>query len=150
MRQVSLTAGNSYILWVDYMVVTWHLQSHWQCTTTLKLVAWALFCKCEHWGADMLIIAVAHTAGEREGRIYPGLPDAETLVFNLLLHCLLWWLSGNKFACQCGRRGLSPWVGNIPWRREWQPTPVFLPGESQGQRSLAGYSPQGCTKSEMT
>ena len=33
-----------------------------------------------------------------------------------------------------------PWVGKIPWRREWQPTPVFLPGEFQGQRSLAGYS----------
>ena len=38
----------------------------------------------------------------------------------------------------------------IPWRREWQPTPVFLPGESHGQRSLEGYSPQGCKKSDMT
>ena len=35
-------------------------------------------------------------------------------------------------------------MGKIPWRREWQPTPVFLPGEFHGQRSLAGYSPQGC------
>ena len=35
----------------------------------------------------------------------------------------------------------NPWVGKIPWRRAWQPTPVFLPGESHGQRSLAGYSP---------
>ena len=34
----------------------------------------------------------------------------------------------------------NPWVGNIPWRREWQPTPTFLPGEFHGQRSLAGYS----------
>ena len=34
----------------------------------------------------------------------------------------------------------APWVGTIPWRRAWQPTPVFLPGESHGQRSLAGYS----------
>ena len=33
------------------------------------------------------------------------------------------------------------WVGKIPWRRAWQPTPVFLPGESHGQRSLVGYSP---------
>ena len=33
------------------------------------------------------------------------------------------------------------WVGKILWRRKWQPTPVFLPGESHGQRSLAGYSP---------
>ena len=38
----------------------------------------------------------------------------------------------------------SPWVGKIPWGRAWQPTPVFLPGECHGQRSLAGYSPCGC------
>ena len=40
------------------------------------------------------------------------------------------------------RLGLDPWVRKIPWRRKWQPTPVFVPGESHGQRSLAGYSPQ--------
>ena len=38
------------------------------------------------------------------------------------------------------RRELNPWVGKILWRREWQPIPVFLPGESHGQRSLVGYS----------
>ena len=38
----------------------------------------------------------------------------------------------------------DPWVGKIPWRRAWQPTPVFLPGESHGQRSLVGYGSQGC------
>ena len=43
---------------------------------------------------------------------------------------------------QCRRHGFDPWVGNIPWRRKWQPTPV-LPGESHGQRSLADYSPWG-------
>ena len=36
--------------------------------------------------------------------------------------------------------GLDPWVGKIPWKRAWQPTPVFLPGEFHGQRSLVGYS----------
>ena len=44
---------------------------------------------------------------------------------------------------QCLRHGLSPWVGKIPWRRKWQPTPVSLPGKSHGQRRLAGYSPLG-------
>ena len=39
---------------------------------------------------------------------------------------------------------LETWVGKIPWRRNWQPTPVFLPGESHGQRSLVGYSPRCC------
>ena len=41
------------------------------------------------------------------------------------------------------RPGFSPWVGKIPWRREWPPTPVFLPGEFHGPRSLVGYSPWG-------
>ena len=45
---------------------------------------------------------------------------------------------------------MDPGVGKIPWRREWQPTPVFLPGESHRQRGLAGYSPQGDEESEMT
>ena len=50
-----------------------------------------------------------------------------------------------------GRRpGFDRWVGTIPWRREWPPTPVFLPGESHGQRSLAGYSPWGRKQWDMT
>ena len=49
--------------------------------------------------------------------------------------------SGKALACQCKRHGFNPWVGKIPWRRAWQPTPVLLPGESHGPRSLAGYSP---------
>ena len=43
-----------------------------------------------------------------------------------------------------------PGLGKIPWRREWLPTPVFLPGEFHGQRSLAGYVPWGCKKSDVT
>ena len=49
-------------------------------------------------------------------------------------------------ACQCRRCGFDSWVGKISWRREWQPTPVFLPGEPYGQRSLTGYSTQGCKR----
>ena len=48
------------------------------------------------------------------------------------------------------RHGFNPWVGKIPWRRKWQPTPVFLPRESHEQRSLAGYSPRGRKKMDMT
>ena len=51
------------------------------------------------------------------------------------------WLSGKESACQGRRHGLNPWVRKIPWRRKWQPIPVFLPGKSHGQRSLACYSP---------
>ena len=68
--------------------------------------------------------------------------------------CVLpWWLTGKESACQC-RRGRSHrfklWVGKIPWRRKWQPTPVFLTGKSHGQRSLVGYSPRGRVELDMT
>ena len=45
--------------------------------------------------------------------------------------------------------GFDHWVGKIPWSRAWQPTPVFLPGESHEQRSLAGYSPWGHKELDM-
>ena len=44
------------------------------------------------------------------------------------------------------RDSFDPWVGKIPWRRTWKPTPVFLPGKSHGQRSLAGYTVHGVTR----
>ena len=58
------------------------------------------------------------------------------------------WLSGKISACQCRRPWFNPWVRMIPWRRAWQPIPVFLPQESHGQRSLAGYSRWGCKESD--
>ena len=60
------------------------------------------------------------------------------------------WLRGKESTCPCRRCRFNPWLRQIPWRRAWQLTPVFLLGESHGQRSLAGYSPQGCTESDMT
>ena len=56
------------------------------------------------------------------------------------------WLSGKASSCQCRRckrRRFDPGVGKIPWRRKWQPTPVFLSGKSHGQRSMGGCSPWG-------
>ena len=49
---------------------------------------------------------------------------------------------------QCRRPGFNPWAGKIPWKRKWQPTPVSLPGESHGQRSLVSYSPWDCKESD--
>ena len=46
------------------------------------------------------------------------------------------------------RCGFSPWVRKVPWSRKWQPTPVFLPGKSHGQRSLVGNSPWGRKESD--
>ena len=64
---------------------------------------------------------------------------------------LPWWLGfphravGKSSACNAGDLGFNSWVGKISWRKKWQPTPVFLPGESRGQRSLAG-TVHGITK----
>ena len=53
-------------------------------------------------------------------------------------------------AYNAGDSGLIPGLGRFPWRRKWKPTPRFLPGESQGQWSLVGYSPQGCKELDTT
>ena len=68
-----------------------------------------------------------------------SLPSLLSLVTQMVNVCL-----------QCRRPRFNPWVRKIPCRREWQPTPVFLPGESLGQSSLAGYSPWGCKESDLT
>ena len=68
------------------------------------------------------------------------------------IHCIIhiWWqyqlLSGKKSTCQYRRNrrcSFNPWVGKTPCRRKWQPTPVFWPGKSHGQRILVGYRPWG-------
>ena len=58
-------------------------------------------------------------------------------------HGLLGGSDGKESTCQYRRLGFNPWVGKIPWRRARQTAPVFLPGESHGQRSLVGYNPMG-------
>ena len=55
-----------------------------------------------------------------------------------------------KYTCQCRRWGFEPWVRKIPWRRKWQPNPVFLPAKSHGQRSLTGYSSLVLKELDMT
>ena len=57
---------------------------------------------------------------------------------------------GKESACQCRRCMFESWVRKILCRKEWQPTPVFLPGEFHGQRSLVGYSLWGCKELDMT
>ena len=53
-------------------------------------------------------------------------------------------VNGKEPTCQCRKRKklrFDPWIGKILWKRVWQPTPEFLPGEAHGQKSLEGYSP---------
>ena len=80
------------------------------------------------------------------------LPRWETVDSQLLYATwgLPWWLRQYRICLKCGRPGFNPWVWKIPWRRAWQPTPVFLPGESHGQRSLVGYGLWDHKESDMT
>ena len=78
------------------------------------------------------------------------LTRTRSLYFKKGLWQLLWWprgsprwLHGKESTCQWRRLRFNPWVGKIPWRRKWPPTPVFLPGKSHGQRSVMGYSSWG-------
>ena len=86
------------------------------------------------------------------GRVGGRSKRAGIYVYRQLIQQLPRWCSGKEPTCQCRRhkrRGFDPWVRKIPWRRKWQPAPVFLPGEPHGQRSLVGYSPWG-TESDVT
>ena len=69
-----------------------------------------------------------------------------------MIRRMVWGVGGLRKlpACQSRRRGFNPWVRMIPWRRKWQPIPVFLPGKSHGQRNLVGYSPRGHEGSDKT
>ena len=63
---------------------------------------------------------------------------------------LPWWLRRESICLQRRRPGFNPRGGKIPWGRKGLPTPVFLPGESHGRRSLVGYSTQGPRESDTT
>ena len=77
-------------------------------------------------------------------------------IFTSLLFICYWSialprrLSGKDSACQCRKCGFDLWIGKIPWKRERQPTPVFLSGESHGRRSLVGCSLRGHKESDTT
>ena len=109
------------------------------------------------WG---MVLEKGQAACQNQGTVYSG-------TCALLMGCLGWphWGCGPSDTQCCGglglwggplrlrrrtRRRFYPWVGKIFWRRAWHPTPVFLPGESHGLRSLKGYSPQGHTESDTT
>ena len=101
--------------------------------------AWEDIFKCENSGFNIihyLLLSILYYGGKGWTRddYYTWLP---------------WWLRQYRIYLSCRRPGFSPWIGKIPWRREWQPTPVFVPGEFHGQRILAGYSPWGHKELDM-
>ena len=83
----------------------------------------------------------------------PGKPKKPQHIVNdreTKKNTLVLMLQSNLQGCWKGWLGFNSWVRKIPWKRKWQPTPVFLLGESHGQRSLVGYGPWGCKKSDTT
>ena len=70
--------------------------------------------------------------------------------YNRVQTQMYWWLRWQRIWLQCRRPRFDPWIGKIPWRMEWLPTPVFLPGEFHEQRSLTGYSPWGYKEWDTT
>ena len=72
------------------------------------------------------------------------------LVLICLVACLIEVAQTVKCLPTMWETRFDPWVGKIPWRRKWQPTPVLLPGKSHGWRILVGYSPWGCKESDIT
>ena len=114
----------------------------------------------EKWGCEEAVIIMTDAPLQGQMR-HPRSPGAcRVSVYNIQISppsCIFIglprWLSGQEPACQyrrCKRCGFSPCVGKRPWRRTWQPAPVFFPGEFHRKRSLVGYSPWGCKESDTT
>ena len=99
------------------------------------------------WGSAFFMVKLSHpymTTGKTivlAIRTFVG--KVVSLLFNMLSRFFIAFLPRSK-------RLLVSWVGKIPCRRAWQPTPVFLPGEAHGQRSLAGHSPRGRREADVT
>ena len=74
------------------------------------------------------------------GSSQPGFPHCRRILYQVSHTC--------KESAGNAGDGINTWVGKIPWKRAWQHTPVFLPGEFYGQKSLSGYSPQGRKESD--
>ena len=85
------------------------------------------------WSRDVLRFIVSYVHYKPMEFVYLSLP--------ITINGFPWWFSGKEFNYQYQRGRFDPWVGKVPWRRNWQPTPVFLPGKSHGQR--------GCKESGM-
>ena len=137
-------------------------------SATLWTVAWRLLCpwgspgKNTGAGCHFLLQGIFLTQGSNPGLLHwrwilyhlnhqggPRLLDSRKLLSlkgfkkSYLISSASLVAQTVSVCLQCGRPGLDPWVGKIPWRRKWQPTPVLLPGKFCGLRNLVGYSPWG-------
>ena len=112
--------------------------------------------ECETFGAKTRVI-LSHNDRLKNGspthNVYIVIPETCKFINTFFRKGFPGGASGREPACQCRRHKrcrFDTWVRKISWRREWQPTPVFLPAKSHGQRSLAGYSLWGCKELDTT
>ena len=114
----------------------WFCVFHKPCSAVCVQVRWEWsIWYNQYWGFQL---SVSRARGKGSWGAHKGFPGGA---------------NGKEPTCHCRKHKrcrFDPWVRKIPWRRAWQPTPVFLPGESHGQRSLVGYSPWGHHESGVT
>ena len=117
--------------------------------------SWASFRSDTLWKPSILILLnhseIASSLLTSDLKMY--LACSQLLLNIFWINWLPRWFSSKESACQSWRHRrcrFSPWVRKIPWRRKWQPSAVFLPGESHGQRILAGYRPWDQKESNTT
>ena len=131
-------------IWTDVQVSSWLLSTLFYCLCNLggvkSLKFWlSMFSMYYRNSLSLNLKKKNEWGGIRTLLLY-------LLYRNVLFMGPPWWLSGRESTWQSRRHELDPWVGKIPWRRKWQPTPVFLPGKFHGQRNLAGYTVHGVAK----
>ena len=112
------------------------------------LQADSLRSKAPEWRTNIPVEEHASGIKDRNLRRYRGCWDKNSTLDMLTSRWLSWWLRGKQPTCQCRRHGFDPWVEKSPWRRIWQPTPVFLPRKSHGLRNQVGLQPMGLQKSQ--
>ena len=134
----------NYLFWLCWVFVAVHGFSScsvWACSWCI----WDLHCSTRDWTQGPCIRSVESYPldhqGHPKGRILnPSLLWAwdspvttQVLKYTSWFIGFPWWLRWSGICLQWGSSRFNLWVGKIPWRREWQPTPVFLPGEFHGQ-----------------
>ena len=137
--------------WASQVVLVVKKVKVWKLLTRVRLFATPMDCKLPVSSVHGILqdrilvwVAVPFSRGSSQTRGWIQVSHTAGRFFTI-------WAT--RATCQRGRHkrlGFDPWVGKIPWRRAWQPTPVFLPGEVHGQRSLVGYSPWGHRESDTT
>ena len=128
--------------WVMELYVSWLWW--WLPLSILRdytLIKWVHFIVCTLYSPQEKNIAKSLIVQIKESTFCPWYQSLQTLIIQLLNWDIIHkgfpgGSVGKEFTCQCRKCEFYPWVRKIPWRRKWQPTPIFLPGKSHGQRSL--------------